>query len=44
MFRECEIAIVAEGSGIVPIESKFCASRARLDALSGAIGALQQLT
>ena len=44
MFRKCEIATVTEVSCILPYESKCCAPRARLGALSGAIGALQQVT
>ena len=40
---ECEIATVTAATGILPIESKCCVSRAWLVALSGATGALQQL-
>jgi hypothetical protein len=44
MFRKCEIAIATPATGTQPIESKWCASRAWLVALSGADGALQQFT
>jgi len=44
MFRKCEIATITAATGILAIESKCWASRAWLVALSGAIGALQQLS
>lgn len=41
---KCEIATITPATGIVAIESKWCASCAWLTALSGATGALQQFT
>jgi hypothetical protein len=42
MFRKCEIAIVT--AGILPTESKCCATWAWSVARSGVVGALQQLS
>jgi hypothetical protein len=40
--RTYEIVVITAVTGRIPIESVCCASRARLAALSGAAGALQQ--
>ena len=43
LLRRCEIAVITAVTGRLPTESKCCASRAWLVALSGTAGALQQL-